>query len=163
MHRLVIGAYLNNQDKFEDLCSKARTIENTPSLTQSKISVQGAQSQKHSEKFNVSNGYVLSRLIENFMSPTLVNYSDFHDEFIVAAFEKYVHHLIAEIMNLHFMLSDLSSPPVKKDESADPDEAKKMDEAKLNEKPKEILKTEQDFLALQIHAKFTQYPMPKVN
>lgn len=76
------------------------------------------------------------------MSPTLVNYSDFHDEFIVAAFEKYVHHLIAEIMNLHFMLSDLSSPPVKKDESADPDEAKKMDEAKLNEKPKEILKTE---------------------
>ena len=41
-----------------------------------------------------------------------------------------------------------------------------MDEqpsAKLNEKPRAISQNEQDFLALQIHAKFTSYPMPKVN
>ena len=47
-----------------------------------------------------------------------------------------------------------------------PEEAKKMEEqppAKLNEKSKVISQSEQDFLALQIHAKFIQYPMPKVN
>lgn len=38
------------------------------------------------------------------MSPTLVHYQDFHEEFILLAFEKYVHYLIGEIMNLHFML-----------------------------------------------------------
>jgi len=105
------------------------------------------------------------------MSPTLVNYTDFHDEFILAAFDKYVSHLIGEIMNLHFMLLEISgqSPPEAMDMSRltiSPEEAKKMEEqpsAKLNEKPRAISQNEQDFLALQIHAKFTSYPMPKVN
>ena len=180
MHRLVLGAYLNNQDKFEEVCSKARgdsvPSDKQPSLTQSKISVQGAQSQKPSEKIIVTNGYVLQRLIENFMSPTLVHYTDFHEEFILAAFDKFVSKLIGEIMNLHFMLLDVSGQTLPEvcDMSRltlSPEEAKKMlDEkpseekpATLNEKPQEILQIERDFLALQIHAKFNQYPMPKVN
>jgi hypothetical protein len=106
------------------------------------------------------------------MSPTLVSYNDFHDEFVLDAFEKYVRHLIGEIMNLHFMLQDVSGNnlPDAGDMqrlSISAEEAKKMLEEKpyepLNEKPQEIINAEKDFLALQIHAKFTQYPMPKVS
>ena len=80
------------------------------------------------------------------MSPTLVNYTDFHDEFILAAFDKYVSQLIGEIMNLHFMLLEISGqslPEVTDMQrlTLSPEEAKKMEEqpaAKLNEKPKAI-------------------------
>ena len=95
----------------------------------------------------MTNGYVLSRLIENFMSPTLVNYTDFHDEFILAAFDKYVSHLIGEIMNLHFMLLEISGQSAQEESDVTKltesnEEPKKMEEKspeKVNEKPKEIL------------------------
>jgi hypothetical protein len=83
------------------------------------------------------------------MSPTLINYTDFHDEFILAAFDKYLSQLIGEIMNLHFMLLDVSGQnnlPDATDMSRltlSPEEAKKLLEEKpsddkpasLNEKP----------------------------
>jgi hypothetical protein len=42
------------------------------------------------------------------MSPTLVHYKDFHEQFILDGFENYVSGLIAEILNLHFMMQDLT-------------------------------------------------------
>jgi len=42
-------------------------------------------------------------------------------------------------------------------------EDKPLEEKPLNEKKNaDILKHQMDFVALQIHAKFTYYPMPKV-
>ena len=65
------------------------------------------------------------------MSPTLVDYKDFHDQFILDAFENYISSLIAEIMNLHFMMRDLvgqNLPEVIEMQrlSISPEEVKKM-------------------------------------
>jgi len=114
LHKLMLGAYLNNMDSFELLsqrvcASEARQGGPGLALTQSQISSLGAQTQKGAipaSPETLSSCYILKKLIYSFMNPVLVPYRDFHEEYRLAAFESFIQRTTAEIMNLHFMLTD---------------------------------------------------------
>jgi len=96
LHKMMLGAYLNNMGSFEGLCQKVRVQDE-------KENKDGAQTQSG----GLSNCYILKRLIYSFMNPVLIPYKDFHEEYRLLAFESFIHQTIGEVMNIHFMLVDV--------------------------------------------------------
>lgn len=99
LHKMMLGAYLNNMGAFEGLCQKVREDDEA----------EKAQTQKGS----LSNCYILKRLIYSFMNPVLIPYKDFHEEYRLSAFDSFIHQTISEVMNIHFMLVDVQNQTAK--------------------------------------------------
>jgi hypothetical protein len=99
LHKMMLGAYLNNMGAFEGLCQKVREQDE----------VQNSQSTAQTQSGGLSNCYVLKRLIYSFMNPVLIPYKDFHEDYRLSAFDSFIHQTITEVMNIHFMLADVQN------------------------------------------------------